>query len=58
MAALIIAVGTSWFAPSGNTQNLVIRRGGTVSCVPLNGSLTLSLSLDSAATITTAGQCP
>ena len=58
MAALILAVAVSWFAPDGDTQNLVVRRDGVVSCVPLTGSLTLSLSLDAGASVTVADQCP
>jgi hypothetical protein len=58
MAALILAVAVSWFAPGGDTQNLVIRRDGVVSCVPLTGSLTLSLSLGAGASVTVADQCP
>ena len=58
MAALILAVAVSWFAPAGNTQNLVLRRDGVVSCVPLTGSLTLSLSLGAGANVTVADQCP
>ena len=58
MAALVVAVGISWFAPAGNTQNLVIRRGSTVSCVPLNGNLVLSLSIDGTATVAVADHCP
>ena len=58
MTALVVAVGVSWFAPSGTTQNLVIRRGGTVSCVPLSSGLTLYLNIDSAASVTVASHCP
>jgi hypothetical protein len=59
MVALVLAVAVSWFAPSGNTQNLVIRQAGVVvSCVPLTGSLTVSLNLGGRASVTVADSCP
>jgi hypothetical protein len=58
MTALILAVGVSWFAPGGSTPNLVIRRDGTVSCVPLKDGLALSVSIDGRATVSVAATCP
>lgn len=58
MASLILAVGVSWFAPSGGTKVLVVRRGAVISCVPLTGNLALSLTLSSSATIAVAASCP
>jgi hypothetical protein len=58
MAALVVAVGVSWFAPTENTQVLIIRRGTIVSCLPLSSNLALSLGVSSSAVIAVAAGCP
>lgn len=58
LAALIVALGISWFAPRDHDEMLVIRRGDTVHCVPLNGNVTLSLQIDGTSTVTVDKSCP
>ncbi len=59
MAALVLAVASTWFVPKPeSTEYLVVRHGSAVSCIPLKDGLALSLAIDAASTVTIAKRCP